>query len=147
MAEGDGGQIDQGWLDEFVELLIDIHDAILHESGGLPGVHMSALLGAAARPFHSAFGKFVYTGQLRRAAALFHGIICDHAFVDGNKRTATVAVTAYLAATGYRSASDPNQLQIRMLGEVALDTAEGHLDVDQVAFWLGRIFGNQPPQR
>ncbi|MHB8683940.1 MAG: type II toxin-antitoxin system death-on-curing family toxin, partial [Dehalococcoidia bacterium] len=87
----------------------------------------------------SAFGEDAFADDVERAAALFHGIICDHAFVDGNKRTATVAVILVLVAKGY-VADEPTDLQVRLLGEVAVETAMSRLDVRDVADWLHRIF-------
>jgi hypothetical protein len=36
---------------------------------------------------------------------------------------------------------DAADLQLRMLGEVAVSTAQSELDAEQVADWLDRIFG------
>ncbi|HLF80010.1 MAG TPA: Fic family protein, partial [Dehalococcoidia bacterium] len=44
------------------------------------------LYSACARPFQTAFGEEIYPGGLQ-VAALFHSIIQDHPFMDGNKRT------------------------------------------------------------
>jgi prophage maintenance system killer protein len=89
MAQGDGGQVD--WLDELVGELRGLHDQIIQESGGVLGEHTSSLFAACARPFQTAFGEEIYRNPFSKAAAFFHAIICDHVFVDGNKRTATIA--------------------------------------------------------
>src|SRR4051812_14519550 len=129
MAEGDGGQVD-AWLESVVRLLRHLHDAILEASGGMPGEHTSSLYGAAARPFASAFGEDAYPSPWEQAAALFHGIICDHVFVDGNKRTGTLAALGLLVAQGVFAADEvPSKLQVRMLGDVALETASAGLSV------------------
>ena len=49
---------------------------------------VSPLESAAARPFHSAFGADAYLSILQEAVALFHSINANHAFWNGNKRTA-----------------------------------------------------------
>ncbi len=140
MAEGDGGQVE--WLEGLVKAIRDIHDYIIKESGGVFGEHTASLYSAAARPFHSAFGEFVYSTPVGRAAALFHGIICDHVFVDGNKRTATVVTMSFMTVfAGYPR--NPSTLQVRLLGEVALEAASSGLTVEQVAHWLERILS--PP--
>ena len=140
MVEGDGGQVD--WLDDLVNVIREVHDRIIRESGGVLGEHTALLYGAAARPFHSALGEFVYRSPTERAAALFHAIICDHAFVDGNKRTATVVAISFLSVGGeYLSLEGPPSLvQISLLGGVALLTASGDLTVEQVASWMRRLF-------
>ena len=95
-----------------------------------------------ARPFQSVLGEDAYPSTLEKVAALFHAIIRDHPFVDGNKRTATIAAIFYLGAVGYLE-TPPTRLQVRILGEVAVDAAEGNQGVEDVAHWIERIFA--PP--
>jgi death-on-curing protein len=106
----------------------------------MPGEHASSVYAACARPFQTAFGEDLYFSPFEKAAALFHSIICDHAFVDGNKRTATVGAIGALAAEGVIELEDATPLQVRMLGEVALETASAGMTVNQIAHWLRRIF-------
>src|ERR1041385_4253608 len=47
---------------------------------------------AVARPFHSAFRQDAYPTLVEKAAALFHSLISNHPFHDGNKRTAVLAL-------------------------------------------------------
>jgi death-on-curing protein len=138
VAEGDGREVT--WLDEFVAAIRDVHDQIIRQSGGAAGEHTELLYSACARPFQSAFGEPIYPTPVGRAAALFHAIICDHAFVDGNKRTATVTAILILSSEGYLQLDPPSHLQVTLLGEVALETASGGLAVEQVGHWLERIF-------
>lgn len=56
---------------------------------------------AAGRPFHSAFGQDAYPTLVEKAAALFHSLIANHPFHDGNKRTAVLAFEMFLAANGH----------------------------------------------
>ena len=136
MAEGDGQEVT--WLKAVVEQLLAWHDAILSASGGLPGVHMDRLHAACARPFQTFDGSELYGDPWQKAAALFHALVKDHPFVDGNKRTATFASVVLLIALG--STRDvPRPLQVRLLGEIAIEIAQGGLTVDQVADWLRRI--------
>jgi prophage maintenance system killer protein len=70
-----------------------------------------------------------------------HAVIRDHVFVDGNKRTGTVAAIEFLRAENVFTGDDLYaDLQLALLGEVALATASGKLTVEQVTFWLHRIF-------
>jgi death-on-curing family protein len=55
---------------------------------------------AVNRPFQSAFGKDAYPDILGKAAALFHSLVANHCFMDGNKRTAVVALNQFLMANG-----------------------------------------------
>jgi len=55
---------------------------------------------AANRPFQSAFGEDAYPTTIEKGAALFHSLIANHCFHNGNKRTAVLALDAFLAANG-----------------------------------------------
>jgi death-on-curing protein len=84
-----------------------IHDDLLDvfwpssEKVAGEGLRDRALLeSAAARPFQSAFGDDIFPAILDKAAALFHSLIANHAFVDGNKRTAVTAFDHFLLANG-----------------------------------------------
>ena len=139
MDQGDGEEV--GWLEDFVQLIRSIHDEVLEIGGGLTGEHTSSLYAACARPFQSAFGEDVYNSPHDRAAALLHGIVCDHVFADGNKRTGTLAAIFLLAAEGVSfQGAEGFTLQVRLLGEVALSAARGDLTVDAVSHWIRRIF-------
>ncbi|MDB5179349.1 MAG: Death-on-curing protein [Patescibacteria group bacterium] len=58
------------------------------------------LSGALAAPFQSAFGEDIYTTVYLKAAALFYFVAKDHAFENGNKRTAVIVLLYYLAKNG-----------------------------------------------
>jgi prophage maintenance system killer protein len=61
----------------------------------------SMLESAAARPFHSAFEKDAYPTILDKAIALFHSVNANHAFINGNKRTAVIAVDHFMIANDH----------------------------------------------
>ena len=84
-----------------------IHDDLLDvfwpssEKVAGEGLRDRALLeSAAARPFQSAFGSDIYPTIIVKGAALFHSLIANHAFVDGNKRTAVTVFDHFLLANG-----------------------------------------------
>ncbi len=53
---------------------------------------------AVARPFQTAFGKPIFQSVPQKAAALFHSLIANHPFENGNKRTAVIALDLFLNA-------------------------------------------------
>ena len=89
MDQGYGEEIE--WLHEFVEFVRQVHEQVLKVGGGAHGERTASLIAACARPFHTFEGQSLYEDPFLRASALFHGLICDHPFADGNKRTATFA--------------------------------------------------------
>ena len=44
------------------------------------------------------FGQDAYAGIEQKAAALFHSLIANHPFSDGNKRTAVLALVSFVIA-------------------------------------------------
>ncbi len=135
MAQGDGQQV--AWLDALVAQVRYWHNVAL-KSGGAAGEHPARLYASCARPFHTAFGNDLFPSDVDKAAALLHAIVCNHPFIDGNKRTATLAVPLWLVSRG--ALTDILPLQVHFIGDVALETASGGLKtVEQVTFWLHRI--------
>jgi death-on-curing protein len=60
--------------------------------GHVPKVSDYSLLDAdVARPQETVFGLDAYAGDLTEAAALLQSLTRNHAFVEGNKRTAWAA--------------------------------------------------------
>lgn len=56
---------------------------------------------AIARPFMSVGGQDAYKGIFPKAAALFHSIINNHSFHNGNKRAALLTTIVYLSENGW----------------------------------------------
>ena len=70
--------------------------------GGRHGLrHRSLLESAVARPQASAFGADACPDPISKAAALLHSLVLNHAFIDGNKRTAVLATLVFLDLNGY----------------------------------------------
>jgi death-on-curing protein len=86
------------WLKE--EVLIAVHDEQLAEHGGTEGVRDSGLLFfALARPKNLA--EYEKPSAFDLAAAYAAGIVRNHPFVDGNKRTGFLAAYMFLALNGW----------------------------------------------
>ena len=79
-----------------------VHDRMLALHGGAAGVRDQNMLESAlARPLQ----RFTYDPSADRvdlAAAYTFGIVKNHPFVDGNKRTGFVAGVLFLELNGYR---------------------------------------------
>ncbi|WP_435008625.1 type II toxin-antitoxin system death-on-curing family toxin [Tundrisphaera lichenicola] len=88
------------WIDEGLSLII--HDRLLVLHGGSPGIRDRGLLQSAlARPRqHAAYAE---ASEIVDLAAIFTaGIVKNHPFVDGNKRTGFVLGVLFLELNGYR---------------------------------------------
>ena len=70
--------------------------------GGLHRVRDEALLDSAVhRPQVTAQGKYLFEDCFSMAATYAHGIIKNHPFIDGNKRTGMLAALLFLGINGY----------------------------------------------
>ena len=83
---------------------------------------------AVGRPQQSVFGADAYETIHDKAAALMHSIIGNHAFEDGNKRTAVLAVYTFYGFNGYLFVAD----EIELI-HLAVDVAVNHVDVPKIA--------------
>ncbi|HWD37011.1 MAG TPA: type II toxin-antitoxin system death-on-curing family toxin [Casimicrobiaceae bacterium] len=116
------------WLE--TEVVAAIHDAQLAEHGGAPGTRDAALLESAlARPRTvEAYGT---PDVFAVAAAHGFGIARNHPFVDGNKRTAFVAVELFLELNGELLTADDQACVLTML-----TVAAGDIDEPAFAAWI-----------
>ena len=117
------------WIDERDALAL--HDRLLALDGGAAGIRDLALLQSAlARPCqHHAYGDSVDLAGM--AAAYTAGIVRNHPFIDGNKRTAFVVGVLFLEINGYRfTASEEDAAQ------AVLALAAGTINEAAFAVWL-----------
>jgi death-on-curing protein len=106
------GNQDWVWLDPAV--LRAVHQEQLLEHGGAPGTRDEGLFESAlARPRHLASDGEPDAAHL--AAAYGFGIARNHPYVDGNKRTAFVAVELFLALNGLELAAPDVDCALVML--------------------------------
>ena len=82
------------------QTVLRVHDEQLAEHGGASGIRDDGLLESAlARPENlAAYGE---PDVADLAAAYATGLIKNHPFVDGNKRTGYIAAELFLALNGY----------------------------------------------
>ena len=111
------------WVWLASDVVVAIHEAQLAEHGGSAGTRDAGLLESAlARPRHlDAYGR---PDAADLAAAYGFGLARNHPFVDGNKRTAFVAVELFVASNGYRLTADDAACVLTMLGLAAGDIGE-----------------------
>jgi death-on-curing protein len=112
------------------EVILQIHHEQVAEHGGLPGLRDASLLDSAlARPRNAyAHGEI----DLCALAALYAaGIVKNHPFADGNKRTGFVACELFLTANGITLGA-PDEECIAMTLALAASEADEHV----YAAWL-----------
>jgi death-on-curing protein len=116
------------WIDERV--VRAVHEEQLAEHGGGIGVRDAGLLASAlARPLHLA--TYGDPDAAALAAAYGFGLAKNHPFVDGNKRTAFVAVELFLSLNGWDLTAGDGDCVLTMLA-----LAGGDLSEAEFAAWL-----------
>jgi death on curing protein len=117
------------WIDEREALAI--HDQLLSLDGGASGVRDEGLLASAlARPRQiDPYGDDLDIVDM--AAAYTAGIVRNHPFVDGNKRTGLILGALFLELNGYNfTASEEAAAQAVMA------LAAGTLDEAAFSAWV-----------
>ncbi len=130
------------WIDAVV--IRAIHEEQLSEHGGGMGTRDEGLLESAlARPMQlAAYGT---PDVAALAAAYGYGLAKNHPFIDGNKRTAFVAVELFLALNGSQLTASDTDCVMTMLAMAASD-----IDEDAFADWIrhhSAPVGDPPAQR
>jgi death-on-curing protein len=92
--------------------ILFIHARLIDATGGGHGVRDLGLLQSAiARPRVTFDGKDLYPTLFQKATALMESLAHNHAFVDGNKRTAITATALFLQQNGYRVTTNSAELE------------------------------------
>lgn len=116
------------WLP--LDLVLSIHDEQLGQFGGPPGLRDQGLLESAlGRPLN----KYAYgTEDLAALAAAYaFGLARNHAFVDGNKRIAFLAMVTFLGLNDIEFVVPETDAVAIMLA-----LAAGEVDEDGFARWI-----------
>lgn len=114
------------------EQVLAVHKMMIEKTGGSGGIRDAGLLESALNsPFQTFGGRDVYPSLFHKAAALCRGIISNHPFVDGNKRTGVHAMLIFLEINGAHL-----EYTQKDLIELGLGAAEGKLDNGDILGWL-----------
>jgi death-on-curing protein len=112
--------------------VLHLHRLVIAASGGAAGVRdLAALESAVAQPHASFDGADLYPTLAGKGAALAFSLVCNHPFVDGNKRAGHAALETFLVLNGFEiEASVPEQEQVFLL------LAAGSLSREDFVLWL-----------
>lgn len=122
--------MNESWVWLAPQVLLAVHEEQLAEHGGAPGTRDLGLFESAlARPQQLAHYGQPDVADL--AAAYGCGIARNHPFIDGNKRTAFVAVELFLLLNGHELQADDGACVLTML-----NVAAGVIDEPSFAAWL-----------
>lgn len=113
------------------DAVLAIHEQLLAEFGGSSGLRDSGLFESAiARPRNLlAYGA---PSIVEMAAAYAFGLVKNHPFVDGNKRTGFTAAALFPELNGYRVSATEADAVVQTLA-----LAAGEIGEAAYASWLG----------
>lgn len=115
-----------------LEDILLLHYKIIEDYGGGHGVRSEdRLQSVVAGPAQEVFETKLYPMVYEQAAVYLRGIIADHPFVDGNKRTAVTVAAIFLSRGNQQLIASPKELE-----EFAVRVAVEHLDIPLIAAWL-----------
>ncbi len=121
--------IEPKWLT--VQLVLAIHSQAVAEFGGSHGVRDPGLLESALDRPRNLFAYGNDPTLFDLAASYCIGIVKNHPFVDGNKRTGDLAARAFLFCNGYFFEPREAEEVIMIIG-----LAAGEIDEDALAQWI-----------
>lgn len=115
-----------------INQVLAIHNEVIEQTGGSKEVRDIRLLDSAiARPQATFDRKDLYPDIFSKASALGHSLICNHPFIDGNKRTGYMAMRLFLNINGYDMTAS---LEARY--SFVMEIARKTKDEASIAKWL-----------
>lgn len=108
--------------------VVDIHNRVIKEFGGLEGIRDSGLLLSAL--FRPQTGYYEDLAQM--GAALFESLINNHPFVDGNKRVAFFGTDIFFRINGYEFDVNSNEAYKFLINLLE----EGNCNYDNLLPWI-----------
>lgn len=117
-----------------LEDLLQIHALVIEATGGSSGLRdLGRLESAIASQTQNVFGSDLFPSIPEKAAALIRSIVADHAFIDGNKRTAMLSGLTLLGMNDIHFNAEKGEIE-----DFAVRIANEKLDVPIIAEWLSK---------
>ena len=111
---------------------IKIHESLVKKTGGINGVRDEKLFDSAlCAPFQQFGGNALYPDIFDKASQLCYGLIENHPFLDGNKRTGVHMALLFLKLNGEKLVYTQKDLS-----EFGWAIASGKKTKDQIKTWL-----------
>ena len=101
-------------------IVLAIHEDQLKRNGGMPGVRDEGLLDSA-----------LYPSVHEKAARYGYGVIKNHPFDDGNKRTGTALIIAFLHGNGVKF-----KPRTQDFFDTVIAVANGTMSYDELVAWI-----------
>ena len=114
------------------EQILMLHNELIRETGDSGGLRDEGPLDSALNAPFQGFGDVdSFPSLQQKGARLGYGLICNHAFVDGNKRIGAHAMLLFLSLNGIELEYTQNELS-----DMILDVAAGNLRFEDMVKWI-----------
>lgn len=108
--------------------ILEIHQAQISRYGGSAGLRDAGVLDSAiAQPMATFGGQRLHADLFEMAAAYLFHIVENHPFVDGNKRTGTVAARVFLLLNDYELKAPQESLVNHVLSVASGNTTKAEV--------------------
>ncbi len=115
-----------------IDEVLELHRLVIAQSGGSEGMRDRGLLESAVAVPKVTFDKTeLYVTVAAKAAALGYSIVCNHPFVDGNKRVGHAAMETFLVLNGWQLSADVDEQE-----RVILQLAAGQMTRPELIQWV-----------
>ena len=115
-------------IQDICELHTQLEEAFILSSG----IRDKSLLASAVNaPFQTFIGNDLYPSIYDKAAQLCYGIVKNHPFTDGNKRTALHSMYVYLIINGYDITATQQDVE-----NLIINVAAGRMHNTELSKWL-----------
>lgn len=123
-----------------LEEVLELHRLVLEQSGGSAGVlDFSGLESALVQPQMTFASQQLYPSLAEKAAALGFSLVCNHPFLDGNKRVGHAAMETFLILNGWELAAGVDEQE-----QVFLQLAAGSLEREEFTSWVQSHLQQRP---
>lgn len=114
------------------EQVLMLHAELIRETGGTEGLRDEGLLDSALNAPFQGFGETdLFPSLQQKGARLGYGLICNHAFIDGNKRIGAHVMLVFLALNGIELEYEQEELS-----DTVLAVAAGTLPFEDMVKWI-----------
>lgn len=114
------------------EQIIELHKQLINETGGSQGIRDEGLLDSAYNaPFQHFNKQELFPTIQQKAARLAYGIIKNHPFVDGNKRSGVHTMLILLELNGIELTYTQKELYT-----IILSVASGTAELSSLTEWI-----------
>ena len=121
-----------------VDDVLAIHEDTIRHEGGREGLLDPGLLESAVMMPQQQFGgTYLHPSLAAMAAAYLFHIAQNHAFHDGNKRSAAMAALVFLDVNGVQKLPTPKSLE-----RMTLRVSSGETTKEELAEWMEKQVGS-----